>query len=414
MPGGYTDIIAAIKTTIEALTPTVSYLRTQNLNEANVKLPRTLLDKPVVIHTNLSIIEHLGETTTGRFVQQFPIEILFAQKINPDATAEQVDLSLNTTKDLADQFADRISLLSIIDQSSLPFEYSTSPVDSNKVLGEVLTGWMLTMIIAVDRANYTDCPTDGPPPPDSDADAIIAAMPNALVQAEENAITVYVSAEKAANNWLKFDSLVCMAMQDADNSLTDWIKLSQMVNNGATHSVGIGYDFDGVDDFINTLYNPIDNGVKYLQNDAMLGIFVVSSDDAISASLLGAAEVPTEAAFIQQDGSIFMRIFMNEGLGGGSASIAELAQPDTFYHGVRSAATVQDIFKNGIIGTSDSQASSGLYSRDLYIAALNQSGTSASFYNGTLAFAVAGGGIGIDFTAHNTNVRNLLTALAAI
>jgi len=158
MPGGYTTIIAAIKTTIEALTPTVSYLRTQNLNEANVKLPRTLLDKPVAIHTNLPVIEHAGETTTGRFVQQFPIEILFAQKINPDATAEQVDLSLNTTKDLADQFADRISLSTIIDQSSLPFEYSCSPVDSNKVLGEVVTGWLLTMTIFVDRANYTDCP----------------------------------------------------------------------------------------------------------------------------------------------------------------------------------------------------------------------------------------------------------------
>lgn len=157
MAGGYTTIIAAIKTTIEALIPTTIYLRTQNLNEANVQLPRTLLDKPIAIHTNLPVIAHLGTAQNGRFVQQFPIEILFAQKINPDATAEQVDTSLNTTKDLADQFVDLISRIAIIDKSSLPFEYSCSPVDSNKVLGEVLTGWMLTITIGVDRDNYTDC-----------------------------------------------------------------------------------------------------------------------------------------------------------------------------------------------------------------------------------------------------------------
>lgn len=157
MPGGYTEIIATIKTVIEALTPTTIYLRTQNLNEANVKLPRTLLDKPVAIHTNLPIITHAGATTTGRFLQQFPIEILFAEKIDPDATAEQLDISLNTTKELTDQFADLISREAIIDPSSLPFEYTCSPVDSNKVLGEVVAGWMLTMTIAVDRDNYTDC-----------------------------------------------------------------------------------------------------------------------------------------------------------------------------------------------------------------------------------------------------------------
>jgi len=149
----YATVISTVKLIIEALTPTTSYLRARNLSEANAKVLKTLLDKPVAIHGNLPLITSSGTPITGNFLQAFPLEVWFMDKLAKDAEGAQVDTSLQITKDLLDQLADRLGRSVVIDEANFLPEYTAEAVRT-RFTDDILTGWLFTASIPVQRPNY--------------------------------------------------------------------------------------------------------------------------------------------------------------------------------------------------------------------------------------------------------------------
>jgi len=74
-------------------------------------------------------------------------------KLAKDAEGTQVDTSLQITKDLLDQFADRLGRSVVIDEANFLPEYTAGAVRT-RFTDDILTGWLFTTSIPVQRPNY--------------------------------------------------------------------------------------------------------------------------------------------------------------------------------------------------------------------------------------------------------------------
>ena len=153
MAASYAEVILAIKESILAVVPTPIYLRAQNLHEANYQIPKTALtSNSVGIHANLPEIVNNGQSPQqGLFLQEWPIEVIFAKLISKDPTGEQVDTVLDEVKPLIDQFIDILIRRPEIDEANTILNYTTSAVETNRWTDDILTGWAIAVTIPISR-----------------------------------------------------------------------------------------------------------------------------------------------------------------------------------------------------------------------------------------------------------------------
>ena len=184
-----------------------------------------------------------------------------------------------------------------------------------------------------------------------------------------------------------------------------------MTNNGAT-KVADGYSFDGIDDYIDSNYSP-SSGNNYSLNDALVGAYLKTKGPAVgNRNLLGLADAGDIIRIMEQDANNRIQIRINQS---GSANLlSETFQDQTYYVNTRVASNSIIFYKDGQQATTNNQASTSIPSNNLFIGAERSGGSDVGNYDGIISSFIAGSGIDFNQSAHNTNLRTLLTSLGVL
>jgi len=150
------SLTSEIKAIIATLDPATLYLRAATLNEANVELPRIDLVSAIAIHADLPTITNIQ--TQGNVTREVEVNVLFLQKnLSQDDDGEEIDVILEATKILADQFYDKLSRSTLLDPTLTIEGYELEAVPMYQFSDEILSGWSLLLTFPEVRKIYY-CP----------------------------------------------------------------------------------------------------------------------------------------------------------------------------------------------------------------------------------------------------------------
>jgi hypothetical protein len=229
--------------------------------------------------------------------------------------------------------------------------------------------------------------------------ALYDSLGDGLTAAEKTVMAAYIDAEVANGNHTKKDYETIYSLS-GNNALVDYIggKVATAVN-APTHSVN-GYTFDGATNYIDSNWNPTDDGVKFTQNNGSVGAFVF--DTGVGSMIYGALGTGSINIYHLITGPMVF----NVSAGGVVSAITN----KSLFVGDRKGATEINIYKDGVNVDSNGVASAGNLNKDIFIGGRNNSGlTNAS--SSTISSFIAAAAVGFNQSDYNTNLRTLLTGL---
>lgn len=236
---------------------------------------------------------------------------------------------------------------------------------------------------------------------------LIDSFPNPLAPGEEDIIRNTVHSMVRDGSWQKLDSFACFALADPVNALWDWKRLTGMTNNGAVHGAN-GYSFNGVDQYIDSGYNPTNSSLAS-SSDLMQGVFLKQDAGTTDGALCGSINTSINFFFIQFAGSRTDLIARN--LSALNLSFGLDNINDSFYSDVRSGSNSISAYKNGLEVDSDVSTTIGDLSARLFIGARSNLNTAERFFEGTISTFLAGAAIGVDQGKLYNIIQQLLTDL---
>ncbi|MEP3387720.1 MAG: hypothetical protein ABJO02_06015 [Reichenbachiella sp.] len=250
--------------------------------------------------------------------------------------------------------------------------------------------------------------TDGGENIDSDIQTVYGRM-STLNNTEKTAINDFILAEKAAGNYDKYDEFFLFPL-GSTNGLIGFKSKTGTAHGGVIWDIN-GATFDGVDDYIDTNWNPSLDGNNFTLNDSQFGFFIFNRGAKGGNVWLGGC----------MDASTISYIGDNSGAGltsgGMSASGYKTFDPNsefislTMYNMRRNSSTNISMDIDGVEKSSPALTSISLTNNNFYIGAINNNGSPSSYNKNTISSVLFGASIGFDGLAHNTNVRQLLTGL---
>jgi len=223
------------------------------------------------------------------------------------------------------------------------------------------------------------------------------ALPSASTMEAQNQLVIDL---KAAGVWSKLDAFNVFATDgDSNSALVDWKRLvTQTAVNAPTFTSLEGFTGDGVSAFIDTLYNPITDGVNYGTDDNHFSVKAKNISSNFE-SLLGARNV---------------NIDYITGVRTANNSTTFVNYPnssDCFIHSNRNAPANSTVFKDGVLVATGVDSSIGIPNNNYYGLSYNNGGTAGLFSNSTLQVVSIGGslnGLENDFyTAINTYMSSI-------
>jgi hypothetical protein len=230
-----------------------------------------------------------------------------------------------------------------------------------------------------------------------------------------DALTVFVTAEVANGNWGTKASSYTDSLYNAFwlfggvnsdvNALTDLHQVLKLtaINNGATR-VADGFDFDGIDDSIDSKVSP---SLHTLQNDVMYGAFAFEVDTGF---LFGQFNGVSSERINVQSPSLNANVGLNS-----LNNITTIDSAAKTYHVVsRIGAFDWDYIVDGVVQKAVDSTSTSPSSITITVGARNRTTTPDVFYTGIISTFMAGKGVGFNQSDHNTNVRTLLTSLGVL
>lgn len=221
---------------------------------------------------------------------------------------------------------------------------------------------------------------------------------------QSNAITKYVNNEvmSGVDNFELTDEFYCLALEQS--ALVGFKSLTA-TNYGATFD-NTGATADGVSQYIGTGIIPSDNANRLNNVDAQC-FCVENYDTTQGAGLFYVNEGGSQLGLAQQTAQNRINGSVNKSTGlliYGDDGF----QNDTLYGVDRENATQESISKNGANGATASVNSSSQPADEILL------GTTGTVnLNAKLGSFKYGASIGFDQSAHNTNVRQLLSDLAS-
>lgn len=233
----------------------------------------------------------------------------------------------------------------------------------------------------------------------AEAQAVLDRM-TGLTATEEDAIITFVNAESASlgnGNWAFIDEFFSFSLNATDR-LTGFIAKTA-TNNGATFDIN-GATFAGAEN-ISTNFNPSVDGVNYVLNNSMSGVFLKEFTDLVSdiQDILNgnALRIRLQAALGRYRGKINSGTDVNL-----SSAVPSQDQLVIFS---RDNAADFDVIIDGTPIQTVANASTGLNAAAVSIG-VNFIGTISTF--------IIGASIGFDQANHNTNHRQFLTDLGVL
>jgi hypothetical protein len=210
--------------------------------------------------------------------------------------------------------------------------------------------------------------------PDADYQAVLDyattqgyTLPSGSQQVKQNQLIVDL---KNTGIWSKLDSFGVFAT-DAGSSfaLIDWKRLSLLTAvNSPTFTTNQGFNGNGTSSYINSNYNPFSNGVNFTQNNASLGVYLLSNPSGDFVYIGG-----------YSNASILTLVNPNRGFPLGRMNDTA-AFPTTGLSATglisqnRPNSTTRNIYGNGTLHESGTSASTGVPNANFYILALNDNG----------------------------------------
>lgn len=191
-------------------------------------------------------------------------------------------------------------------------------------------------------------------------------------------------------------------LKTSAKSLAFWTSPgSATLVNSPTFVSGIGFDLDGVDQYIDTGID-LTTLSNYSMNNAFISSYVTSSGSNNNQALFGTeTDVSNSIRFIAQPSNSRWVLSINSARTFPGNLDGNIFKPFTTYTGLRFGGGIYKMYKNGIEILSTSLATSSVPSRTLYFGALHSSGTS-NFFQGELSGGVVGKAFGFSFTTWNT------------
>ena len=218
-----------------------------------------------------------------------------------------------------------------------------------------------------------------------------AALSSAMNDADKRMIDRRIAALKAAGVWDLTD-LVCffdLATRNDDASLRNIKDPAHTLTLVNTPSFTVGSGFAGVigtSSYINTGWDPVNNGVHYTQNSAFMA---VNTKTNLGGSLVDFGA--TKATLNGRNASD------NLSCGANMTGTATVASPGTTSVGVsawnRDGASSGALYRDGVQVSTFTTASEALVAVDFYVCAQNNSGSPSSVSNRVVAGIAAGGSL---------------------
>lgn len=226
---------------------------------------------------------------------------------------------------------------------------------------------------------------------------------------KKTAIDTFITSQ--ATNLAQCDSLQVWVSEAQQDALTDWVFRTCTKLNSATWGSKTGLQSDGVATYIRPEFIPSLQAIYGTQNDIFAKIYVLTNSTPVATqgNALGGVNSTQQISLFQNtSSSVNYRIHDTGGQTIGDTRILD----NTLYTIARTNSTTKRILKNGVQVISVTQTSTALLARELYVGALNSTGTAASFLNSSFAMFVIGKESGFNHASFDAAAATLITALA--
>lgn len=241
------------------------------------------------------------------------------------------------------------------------------------------------------------------PPPLPPADQVLSRFSN-LSTLEEDAVRTYVDAEVAVGNWGKYDEFWCYSLS-GNNALIGFIDKTA-TNIGNTPIDVNGASFNGVDQYFRTHWTPTLDANNWTKDDAQLTCYLKSS---IRTS--NNFDYPFGANFNYVE--IFNNVWSARMNSNGAKSFTGGTFDDVVVGVWRDGAPEINLVRDGVSESRSDALATNLTNIEFFVGANSNQGNLNNPINGVISTFYIGATLQSQ-TAHNTNVRTLLTTLGAI
>lgn len=165
-----------------------------------------------------------------------------------------------------------------------------------------------------------------------------------------------------------------------------------------------GVTGNGSSSYINTLWNPASNGMRYSLNSASMGLYSRTNSTVGTSVDFGCKGSATSRSQIFSKYSANGQFYLN------TSSFKDVAMSDSL--GLisidRTGASTGGVYKNGTLLDSNTVSSLAIPDAVWFIGALNNNGTPANYSARNIAFCYAGGGL-INQNALYNRVQTYMT-----
>lgn len=221
-------------------------------------------------------------------------------------------------------------------------------------------------------------------------------------------VNTYIGKQQISGNWWLHDRQWIFGAENQQNariSLNNPTATAITENGGIAWTANVGYQPDGVNDYLNTNYNTITNANQFNLNSGCMWLYITSNVQAdtwdmgnLSATtanaLRGRAMTGNPLGALNSAGSI------------GNASGDSLGLLSV----VRTGPTTMSVYKNGVLLVGGANASLAIPNLSVFICSINNAGAPLTFSTRQVSMAGIGSG-SIDQTKLYTEVQTLADAI---
>lgn len=225
---------------------------------------------------------------------------------------------------------------------------------------------------------------------DSSASAVISAFSTTPDVERQLAINDLIVRLKADGIWSKLDALYLLAAHESAAALVNWKNPGTFditVVDAPVFTADSGYATDGVNDYLNTNFNPATAGGNYTQNSACFGFWSGTSGQS-NTSRAGWFDGTDGVTMVPRNTSDRFQFRINQAAISESA-ISAVADGAGLYIANRSGASAVQGYRNGSQLFTAANASTALNSTNLRLGSI----TAISFAAQTFRAATIGGSL---------------------
>lgn len=202
----------------------------------------------------------------------------------------------------------------------------------------------------------------------------------------------------------EFDRLWIHGLSDSVAARTSFVNPSSTILtavNSITFTAGIGYQGNGINQYLDTNFNPSTQGVKYTLNNASIGIYSRTNLSATQLEI-GLVSAANQSILDIRDGDTFYSGLNEPGTNISSSNTDSRG----FFVGNRFASNSVNQLKNGVVTKTGTNASNVIPSLNVYLGCINVNNAANLFSTRQFSFSFLG--------SSNINQLNFYNAVQAL